>query len=49
MWWLVYNAITKILTVNYSKGKILIGDITSAQAWWNNDGVWVNKRKYWSN
>lgn len=24
----------------------LIGDITSAQAWWNNDGVWVNKRKY---
>jgi predicted dehydrogenase len=26
--------------------KNLIGDITSAQAWWNNDGVWVNKRKY---
>jgi predicted dehydrogenase len=24
----------------------LIGDITSAQAWWNNDGVWVRKRKY---
>lgn len=24
----------------------LIGDIVSAQAWWNNDGVWVNKRKY---
>jgi predicted dehydrogenase len=22
-----------------------IGDITSAQAWWNNDGVWVNPRK----
>ncbi len=28
------------------KRKELIGDITSAQAWWNNDGVWVNKRKY---
>ena len=28
------------------KRKHLIGDITSAQAWWNNDGVWVNKRKY---
>lgn len=27
------------------KRKELIGDITSAQAWWNNDGVWVNKRK----
>ena len=26
--------------------KNLIGDIQSAQAWWNNDGVWVNKRKY---
>jgi predicted dehydrogenase len=26
--------------------KKLIGDITSAQAWWNNDGVWVRKRKY---
>ena len=26
--------------------KNLIGDITSAQAWWNNDGVWVNPRKY---
>ena len=24
----------------YAK-KNLIGDITSAQAWWNNDGVWV--------
>ena len=23
----------------------LIGDIVSAQAWWNNDGVWVNPRK----
>ncbi len=22
-----------------------IGDITSAQAWWNNDGVWVNPKK----
>jgi predicted dehydrogenase len=22
-----------------------IGDITSAQAWWNNDGVWVRPRK----
>ncbi|MBP6688009.1 MAG: Gfo/Idh/MocA family oxidoreductase, partial [Lacibacter sp.] len=28
------------------KRKDVIGDITSAQAWWNNDGVWVNKRKY---
>ena len=28
----------------YAK-KGLIGDITSAQAWWNNDGVWVNPRK----
>ncbi len=27
------------------KRKELIGDITSAQAWWNNDGVWVNARK----
>jgi len=29
----------------YSR-KSMIGDITSAQVWWNNDGVWVNKRKY---
>jgi predicted dehydrogenase len=29
----------------YAK-KDLIGDITSAQAWWNNDGVWVRERKY---
>jgi predicted dehydrogenase len=28
----------------YSR-KEMIGDITSAQAWWNNDGVWVNPRK----
>ncbi len=27
------------------KRKELIGDITSAQAWWNSDGVWVNPRK----
>jgi predicted dehydrogenase len=27
------------------KNKHLIGDIVSAQAWWNNDGVWVNPRK----
>jgi predicted dehydrogenase len=27
------------------KRKDMIGEITSAQAWWNNDGVWVNKRK----
>jgi predicted dehydrogenase len=27
------------------KRKDQIGDITSAQAWWNNDGVWVRKRK----
>ncbi|NDA62433.1 MAG: gfo/Idh/MocA family oxidoreductase [Chitinophagia bacterium] len=25
--------------------KDLIGDITSAQAWWNNEGVWVRPRK----
>jgi predicted dehydrogenase len=29
----------------YAK-KDMIGEITSAQAWWNNDGVWVNARKY---
>lgn len=28
----------------YKEG--LIGDIVSAQAWWNNEGVWVNPRKY---
>lgn len=27
------------------KRKDMIGDITSAQAWWNNDGVWVKPRK----
>jgi predicted dehydrogenase len=27
------------------KRKDLIGDITSAQAWWNNDGVWVKPRE----
>lgn len=27
------------------KRKDQIGDIVSAQAWWNNDGVWVNPRK----
>jgi predicted dehydrogenase len=27
------------------KRKDLVGDITSAQAWWNNDGVWVRPRK----
>ena len=27
------------------KRKEMIGDITSAQAWWNNDGVWVRPRK----
>jgi len=26
------------------KRKDMIGDITSAQAWWNNDGVWVHPR-----
>lgn len=25
--------------------KDMIGEITSAQAWWNNDGVWVKKRQ----
>lgn len=24
----------------------LIGEMISAQAWWNNDGVWVNRRQY---
>lgn len=28
------------------KQKDLIGDITSAQAWWNNEGVWVRERQY---
>ena len=28
------------------KQKNKIGEITSAQAWWNNDGVWVRERKY---
>ena len=28
------------------KRKNLVGDITSAQVWWNNDGVWVKKRQY---
>ena len=28
------------------KQKDKIGDIVSAQAWWNNDGVWVRERKY---
>lgn len=28
------------------KRKDQIGDIVSAQAWWNNDGVWVRKRQY---
>jgi predicted dehydrogenase len=27
------------------KRKDKIGDITSAQAWWNSDGVWVKKRE----
>lgn len=27
------------------KRKDLIGDITSMQAWWNNDGVWTRPRK----
>lgn len=27
------------------KRKDLIGDLISAQVWWNNDGVWVNPRK----
>lgn len=27
------------------KRKDMIGDIVSAQAWWNNDGVWVRPRK----
>ncbi len=31
------------LYAQYKKG--IIGDIVSAQAWWNNEGVWVNMRK----
>jgi predicted dehydrogenase len=31
------------LYAKYKEG--MIGDITSAQAWWNNEGVWVNMRK----
>lgn len=27
------------------KRKELIGDIVAAQAWWNNDGVWMKKRE----
>jgi predicted dehydrogenase len=27
------------------ENKNLIGDITSGQVWWNNDGVWVRKRQ----
>ena len=27
------------------KRRNMIGEITSAQAWWNNDGVWVRPRK----
>lgn len=27
------------------KRKDMIGEITSAQCWWNNDGVWVRERK----
>src|SRR6195952_2391536 len=27
------------------KRKDMIGDITSAQSWWNNDGVWTRPRK----
>ncbi|TXI69591.1 MAG: Gfo/Idh/MocA family oxidoreductase [Cyclobacteriaceae bacterium] len=31
----------------YKKFKAgVIGEIVSAQAWWNNEGVWVNHRKY---
>jgi len=28
------------------KRKDKIGEITSAQAWWHNDGVWMKKRQY---
>lgn len=31
------------LYAKYKEG--LIGDFVSAQAWWNNEGVWVNPRK----
>lgn len=24
----------------------MVGDIVSAQAWWNNEGVWINHRQY---
>ncbi|MDZ7649043.1 MAG: hypothetical protein U5K54_18790 [Cytophagales bacterium] len=43
-----YNDTIKIhireLFKKYEEG--MIGEIGSAQAWWNNEGVWVNKRQY---
>jgi len=38
-----YQNSYRALYKKYKEGAI--GDIVSAQAWWNNDGVWVNPRK----
>jgi len=38
-----YQNSYRALYEKYKKG--LIGDFVSAQAWWNNDGVWVNPRQ----
>ena len=39
-----YQTSYRELYKKYKEG--LVGEIVSAQAWWNNDGVWVNPRKY---
>jgi predicted dehydrogenase len=39
-----YQNSYKELYKKYKEG--MIGDIVSAQAWWNNEGVWMNPRKY---
>jgi predicted dehydrogenase len=39
-----YQNSYKELYKKYKEG--MIGEIVSAQAWWNNEGVWVNKRQY---
>jgi predicted dehydrogenase len=38
-----YQNSYRALYEKYRKG--LVGDFVSAQAWWNNDGVWVNPRQ----
>ncbi len=39
-----YQNSYKELYKKYKEG--MIGEIVSAQAWWNNEGVWMNPRKY---